>query len=224
MRSQPVDTYRPICLGWRAQCTEDRLKLVHVGLAGEVRSAQHQLREDASDRPDVNRSAVVSTAPEKLGRAVPSAIQVSMEERCSFRCGIETSTDRVITWQFILYPGSAKSRARPKSAIFSCPSDAISKLLGLRSCGYAVSVNVVSLLPHAAPGGVLQERAPHPVQDEVTVAELKTAEGHSHPAFDIRGQEDERAVLNDEFQIRIEELEDEIEIFLGREDVQELQK
>ena len=56
------------------------------------------------------------------------------------------------------------------------------------------------------------------------MTELKPAECHGHPALDVRWQEDERAVLDDEFQIRIEELEDEIEIFLGREDVQELQK
>ena len=47
---------------------------------------------------------------------------------------MEGGTHRVMTWQVILYPGSAKSRARPKSAILSWPSDAMSKLLGLRSC------------------------------------------------------------------------------------------
>ncbi len=42
-------------------------------------------------------------------------------------------THRVITWQVILYPGSVKSLARPKSAIFRWPSEEMSKLFGFKS-------------------------------------------------------------------------------------------
>lgn len=44
-----------------------------------------------------------------------------------------TWTNRVMTWHVILYPGSAKSLARPKSASLSCPSEAMSKLFGFKS-------------------------------------------------------------------------------------------
>ena len=40
---------------------------------------------------------------------------------------------RVMTWFVIWHSGSAKSLARPKSAILSCPSEARSKLLGFKS-------------------------------------------------------------------------------------------
>ena len=40
---------------------------------------------------------------------------------------------RVMTWFVIGHSGSAKSLARPKSAILSCPSEARSKLLGFKS-------------------------------------------------------------------------------------------
>ena len=42
-------------------------------------------------------------------------------------------THLVITCVVILYPGSAKSLARPKSAILSCPSADMSKLFGFKS-------------------------------------------------------------------------------------------
>lgn len=45
-----------------------------------------------------------------------------------------------MTWHVILYPGSAKSRARPKSAIFSWPLAAMSKLFGFKSCNRGVRI------------------------------------------------------------------------------------
>ena len=35
-----------------------------------------------------------------------------------------------------------------------------------------------------------------PVEDEIPVAELESAECHGHPAFDVRGEKDDRTVLD----------------------------
>ena len=43
------DAYRPVVLCWGAQCSENCLELIHVGLSGQVRRAEHQLGEDAPD-------------------------------------------------------------------------------------------------------------------------------------------------------------------------------
>lgn len=47
------------------------------------------------------------------------------------------------------------------------------------------------------------------------MTELESPEGHGHPCFDVCREEDETPVPDDNFQIRIQELEDEIEIRLG---------
>ncbi len=65
-------TYGPVFLCWRSQGAEDGLQLVHVGLAREIGSSQHQLCEDAANRPDVDCCAVVSTAPKQFCWTVPS--------------------------------------------------------------------------------------------------------------------------------------------------------
>lgn len=39
------------------------------------------------------------------------------------------------------------------------------------------------------------------------MAELKPAEGHCHPAFDIRREEHEGTVLDDNFEVGVKELE-----------------
>ena len=62
------------------------------------------------------------------------------------------------------------------------------------------------------------------MEDKVAVTELQTAERHGHPALDVCGEEDERAVLDDHLEIGVKELEDEIQICLGREHVQELER
>ena len=46
------------------------------------------------------------------------------------------------------------------------------------------------------------------------MAEFKTTEDHGHPAFDICGQKDQRAVLDDHLQIGVEELEHKVQIGL----------
>lgn len=66
------ETYWPVIFGRRAERTEDRLQLVHVGLAGQVGRAQHQLGKDAAHGPDVDGRAVVAATEEQLGRPVPS--------------------------------------------------------------------------------------------------------------------------------------------------------
>ena len=57
------------------------------------------------------------------------------------------------------------------------------------------------------------------MQDEIPVTELKSAKGHGHPALDVCREEDERPILDDKFQVGLEELEDKVEIFLRREDI-----
>lgn len=52
------------------------------------------------------------------------------------------------------------------------------------------------------------------MQDEISVAEFQTTKCHGHPTFDICGQEDKRPVLYYHFQVRVQELEDQIEIRL----------
>lgn len=59
-----------------------------------------------------------------------------------------------------------------------------------------------------------RERHTHSVEDEISVAKLQTAERHGHPALDVRGEKDERAVLDDHLEIRVEELEHEVQIRL----------
>ena len=53
-----------------------------------------------------------------------------------------------------------------------------------------------------------------PVEDEVPVTELESAKCHGHPAFDVRGEEDKRAIFNDELKVGVEKFENKIEILL----------
>ena len=46
------------------------------------------------------------------------------------------------------------------------------------------------------------------------MTELKSAECHGHPALDVRWQEDERAVFDNELEVGVEEFKDQVEIFL----------
>ena len=52
------------------------------------------------------------------------------------------------------------------------------------------------------------------MEDKIPVAEFQTAKRHGHPALDVRGEKDERAFLDDHFEIGVEELEDEVQIRL----------
>lgn len=54
------------------------------------------------------------------------------------------------------------------------------------------------------------------------MTELKAAKGHGHPALDIGWEENERPVLDDQFQVGVEELQHKVEVLLRREDVQKL--
>lgn len=48
---------------------------------------------------------------------------------------------------------------------------------------------------------------------KIPVAEFQTTERHGHPALDIcREKDDERTVLDDHFEIGIEELKNEVQI------------
>ena len=46
------------------------------------------------------------------------------------------------------------------------------------------------------------------------MTEFQTAKRHGHPALDVSGEKYERTVLDDHFEIGIEELKDEVQIRL----------
>lgn len=54
----------------------------------------------------------------------------------------------------------------------------------------------------------------NPVQNPVTVTELQPTEHHRYPCFDVCRQEDERAVLDDKFEVCVKELEYKVEVRL----------
>ena len=54
----------------------------------------------------------------------------------------------------------------------------------------------------------------NPVQNPVTVTELQPTEHHRYPCFDGCWQEDERAVLDDKFEVCVKELEYKVEVRL----------
>lgn len=62
----------------------------------------------------------------------------------------------------------------------------------------------------------------HPVENEIPMAELQSTKGHCHPSLDVRRQKDEGAILDDYFEVAIQELEDEIEVCFRGEHVHEL--
>eukprot|EP00964_Phaeocystis_antarctica_P128970 scaffold92794_cov54-Phaeocystis_antarctica.AAC.4 len=61
----------PDFLAWRAEQLEDAVDLVKLAAARQQRLAQHQLGEDAAERPHVQRRPVGQAAEQQLGRAVP---------------------------------------------------------------------------------------------------------------------------------------------------------
>jgi hypothetical protein len=62
----------------------------------------------------------------------------------------------------------------------------------------------------------------HPVKNEIPMAELQSTKGHRHPRLDVRRQKDEGAILDDDLEVAIQELEDEIEVRFRGKDVHEL--
>ena len=52
------------------------------------------------------------------------------------------------------------------------------------------------------------------MQDEVAMTELQTAERHRDPTLDVSGEEYQRPILNDQLQVRIQELQDKIQVRL----------
>jgi hypothetical protein len=60
------------------------------------------------------------------------------------------------------------------------------------------------------------------MKHKVTMAELQTSQSHSHPAFNVSGQKHQTFVFNYYFQVRFQEFQHEIQIRLGREDIQKL--
>ena len=57
------------------------------------------------------------------------------------------------------------------------------------------------------------------MQNPVLMAEVKTFHGHEHPALDIGRLKDKVLVLDDCFEIRVQVLEDQVEVGFGGEDV-----
>ena len=58
------------------------------------------------------------------------------------------------------------------------------------------------------------------MKNTISVAELKPPERHCQPTFDVCRQKYYRSILDNKFQICVEELEHEIQISLRREDVE----
>lgn len=136
-RNQSGDrfTYWPIFLCGCAQRPEDRGELLEIRLAGQIRHPKHQFCKNAAHAPHVHRCAVCACAQEELGGTVPSEnIQRNVSAPVSCDEALDDRTHRVTTWLVIRAPGSAHSRAKPKSAILSSPEGEMSKLLGFKSC------------------------------------------------------------------------------------------
>lgn len=60
------------------------------------------------------------------------------------------------------------------------------------------------------------------MQDTITVDVLEPAQRHGRPALNVRRLEDEALVADDGLEVRVEELEHEVDVLLDREDVEEL--
>lgn len=66
------DAFRPIRVGWRAEESKDERELLDLGGARQQRAAEEELGEDAAERPQVGRRAIVAVAEEHFGGAVPA--------------------------------------------------------------------------------------------------------------------------------------------------------
>ena len=52
------------------------------------------------------------------------------------------------------------------------------------------------------------------MQYEVSMAEFKATERHSHPTLDVRGQEYKGAVSDDHLKVRVQELKYKVQVLL----------
>lgn len=123
-QSQRKDAHRPVVLGRGPHRVESLLELIDIRFARQKRYAQYQLDEDSADRPYIDSGRIMTGTPEQFWWPVPAVRQSSLG----------SVTHRVMTWHVMRLPASAYSRARPKSAILSSPSELISRLFGFRSC------------------------------------------------------------------------------------------
>ena len=62
------------------------------------------------------------------------------------------------------------------------------------------------------------------MKNEIPVAIFEPTKSHSHPALYVGGKKNEATVFDDKLEVRVEELEDEVQIFLGRENIKKLVK
>ena len=60
------------------------------------------------------------------------------------------------------------------------------------------------------------------MKNEIPVAIFEATKSHSHPALYVSGKKNEATVFDDKLEVRVEELEDEVQIFLGRENIKNL--
>ncbi len=60
------------------------------------------------------------------------------------------------------------------------------------------------------------------MQHPMPVDVLKPAQRHGHPRLDVCDLEDERLVADNGLEVRVQELEDEVDVLLDGEDVEEL--
>lgn len=60
------------------------------------------------------------------------------------------------------------------------------------------------------------------MQHSIPMTELQPSESHLHPGLYVSGEEEERLVLDEVFEIGLTELEDEVDVGFGRVDGEEL--
>jgi hypothetical protein len=85
------DAYWPFLFCWRSKGTKNGLKLIHVTLSREIWYAEHQLRKDAADRPDVNGGTVVAATKQQFRRPIPSGDTVRCRQQTTANKGTKKS-------------------------------------------------------------------------------------------------------------------------------------
>lgn len=68
--------YGPVFFAWGPKSVEDSFYLVHVRVSRKIGCSQHEFGEDATNRPYVDRCAVVSGSEEEFRRSVPAVVRV----------------------------------------------------------------------------------------------------------------------------------------------------
>lgn len=77
-----------------------------------------------------------------------------------------------------------------------------------------VRLHILWATPRSVPQLSREGGKTHAVQDPVAVAVLEALHGHEHPALDVRRLKRERVVLDDGLEVRVEELEHEVQVRL----------